>query len=475
MMNSSSLSKAKIALALAAACALATTASLWLGRPSIALLGAAGALAAAIAGFLFIGRAGRVIAEAADYCAEISRGNFERRSVIVPDGGELAELHYAINDMVDRIDAYIRETTAVMGAVRNHKYFRRILPEGLAGALASGASIINGAMAVVETRIGEVNTSTTRFENAIRAVTDSISESSNVMIGMAESVDKGAKDTSELATAVAAAAEQATTNVQSVSRAADDLSSSSQQVAEKINQSAHIAEQAVQYAHKTDETMRGLDNAAARIGEVVDLINAIAEQTNLLALNATIEAARAGEMGKGFAVVAGEVKALASQTARATSEISEHVGAVQAATAEAVAAIGTIAETITEISGLTGEAVGTIESQRQRTEEIAHNVDQAFAGASEVTRNIHDVSVSSQETGKLAGNVFDASQNLIAQADTLSMEVKEFLLSLRRGPLDRRLGADPTYGGPERRDETEMAGEAAQDANAAGNAQAKAA
>ena len=452
MTNLSSLSKAKISAGLAAIGAIAAIASSWLGLYLPAVIGGCLALIGAISALVMLSRVQKVINDAAVYCGEISRGNFERRTVIIPDAGDLAELHYAINDMVDRIDAYIRETTAVLSAVRNHKYFRRILPEGLDGALASGASIINAAMATIEGRIGEVNTSTTRFENAVRDVTNAISASSATMIELAESVDKGAKNTSERATAVAAAAEEATTNVQGASKSAGELASSSQQAASKISHSADIASRAVEHAKKTDGIIRGLDSAAARIGDVVSLINDIANQTNLLALNATIEAARAGEMGKGFSVVANEVKALASQTANATGEISHHVEAVQSATQEAVAAIATITQTIEEISGLTSDAAETIDAQKTRTDEIAYNVDQAFAGASNVTENIHKVSMQTQDTGRLAGDVFGASQSLVSQADTLSAEVKAFLLSLRRGPLDRRLGEDPTYGGPERRD-----------------------
>ncbi|MEZ5841839.1 MAG: HAMP domain-containing methyl-accepting chemotaxis protein [Hyphomicrobiales bacterium] len=401
---------------------------------------------------VLIARAKSAIRLAEGLCQDIVRGDFEKRIFRVVDGGEIAELQHSVNDMVDRIDAYIRETTAVMSAVRNHKYFRRILPEGLDGALLTGANIINEAMVVVQTRIGDVNQSTSRFETAIKGVVDSISASAEHMNELANSVDTGARNTSEKATAVAAAAEEATTNVQDVARSAANLATASQGISGKVTASADIARRAVEHVNRTDETVRSLSAAATRIGEVLDLINAIAEQTNLLALNATIEAARAGEAGRGFAVVANEVKALAGQTAKATGEISQHVGNVREATEAAVTAMAAIASTIDEISIITNEVVATIDGQSEATSEIAHNVEQAFAGAREVTVNIHDVSVHSQETGQIAATVLDAAHGLADQSEFLAHEVKEFLLSLRRGPLDRRFGNDPTYGGPERRD-----------------------
>ena len=453
MTNSSSLSKIVIVAGAGAIASLASIGAALTGETMIAA-GAAGiALLGSVGAVLLAKRAQSVVAETQRLCHAIVHGDFEARICGVRDGGELAELQFAVNDMVDRIDAYIRETTAVMSAVRNHKYFRRILPEGLDGALLSGAQVINEAMGVVQARIGEVNQSTTRFENAIRSVVETISTSAETMTGLATSVDDGARQTSLKATAVAAAAEEATTNVQDVARSAGKLATSSQEISTKVTNAAEIAAQAVSHVRRTDDTVRSLDTAAARIGEVLDLINAIAEQTNLLALNATIEAARAGEAGRGFAVVASEVKALAGQTAKATGEISAHVGSVQTATSAAVEAMAAIASTIDEISRITAEVVATVDGQNEATSEIAYNVEQAHLGASEVTVNIHDVSINSQETGKIASTVLAAASGLSEQSVILAGEVKEFLLSLRRGPLNRRIGKDPDYAGPERRDD----------------------
>ena len=135
---------------------------------------------------------------------------------------------------------------------------------------------------------------------------------------------------------VAAASEEASTNVQSVASATEELSSSVNEISRQVQESARMANEAVDQARHTNDRVSELSKAAARIGDVVELINTIAGQTNLLALNATIEAARAGEAGRGFAVVASEVKALAEQTAKATGEIGQQITGIQGATQESV-------------------------------------------------------------------------------------------------------------------------------------------
>src|SRR5207253_7822042 len=141
---------------------------------------------------------------------------------------------------------------------------------------------------------------------------------------------------------------------------------------------------------ETDARINELSQAAGRIGDVVKLITAIAEQTNLLALNATIEAARAGEAGRGFAVVASEVKQLASQTAKATEEISAQIAGMQTATQDSVAAIKEIGGTIGRISDIASTIAAAVEEQGAATNEIARNVGEASKGTAQVATSITD-------------------------------------------------------------------------------------
>src|SRR6267154_4882311 len=172
------------------------------------------------------------------------------------------------------------------------------------------------------------------FESAVGEIIETVSSASTELEASASTLTKTAERAQELTTMVAAASEEASTNVQSVASATEEMASSVNEISRQVQESARMAGEAVDQARKTNDRVSELSKAAARIGDVVELINTIAGQTNLLALNATIEAARAGDAGRGFAVVASEVKALAEQTAKATGEIGQQITGIQAATQE---------------------------------------------------------------------------------------------------------------------------------------------
>jgi methyl-accepting chemotaxis protein len=269
------------------------------------------------------------------------------------------------------------------------------------------------------------------FERGATALLQSVSTSVRHLHEAAESMTRGAQDTGEKSSAVAAASEQASANVQTVAAAAEELSSSVREIARQVTQSSQIAAEAVAQAERTNAIVHGLAGAAQRIGEVVNLINDIAAQTNLLALNATIEAARAGEAGKGFAVVANEVKSLANQTARATEEISAQIRGVQDETGNAVSAIGQIGQIIGRINEIAAGIASAVEEQGAATQEIARNVQQAAAGTDEVSSNIAGVSLAAQENGRSARLVYESADELKGNADSLAGEVHKFLSGIK--------------------------------------------
>jgi methyl-accepting chemotaxis protein len=269
------------------------------------------------------------------------------------------------------------------------------------------------------------------FESSVKGIVQMVSSASTELQTTAQSMSATAEETSRQSTAVAAASEQATTNVQTVASAAEELSSSIAEISRQVAESTRIAGQAVTDADNTNSQVQALAEAAQKIGDVVKLINDIAGQTNLLALNATIEAARAGEAGKGFAVVASEVKSLATQTAKATEDISAQIKSIQGATTDSVRAIQGIGQTIGRINEIATTIASAVEEQGAATKEIARNVQQASAGTAEVSSNISGVTKAAGETGAASTQVLGAAGELAKQSETLSAQVDGFIAKVR--------------------------------------------
>jgi methyl-accepting chemotaxis protein len=269
------------------------------------------------------------------------------------------------------------------------------------------------------------------FEHGVRASLDSLARAATDMQATSRSLSSTASEASHQAASVASVAEQASNNVQTVAAATEELSSSVAEIGRQVGQSTGVAGQAVAEANRTNVTVQGLSAAAQKIGDVVKLISDIASQTNLLALNATIEAARAGEAGRGFAVVANEVKSLASQTAKATDEISTQVGAMQDATTEAVHAIEGISRTIGAINEITSAISVAVEQQGSATNEIARNVQEAAKGTGQVSDKIAAVNKAAENTGAVSSSVSATAEQLSKQATTLRADVDRFLGNIR--------------------------------------------
>jgi len=334
--------------------------------------------------------------------------------------GQLARRDYTFGLPSFKNTDEIGDLSRALGACRDS------LKSGDAMAAAQA-----GEQAVRTQRADSLARLTDAFDIKVGQMVGQVSASATELQATAESMTQTASQTTQQATNVAAAAEQASTNVQTVASAAEQLAASIAEISHQVALAAKAAGKAQEGVNHTDEVVKALADGAEKIGEVVNLISSIAGQTNLLALNATIEAARAGDAGKGFAVVASEVKSLATQTAKATENISQQIAQIQAATRTAVESIGGIGQTIVEISQLAAAVAAAVEEQGAATQEIARNVQQAAIGTHEVTSNINGVSLGASSTGSAATQVLGAAGELSQRAEQLRREVGEYIAGVK--------------------------------------------
>ena len=282
-----------------------------------------------------------------------------------------------------------------------------------------------------EARTRHIEKSVEEFRGAMEGVVRAVASSANSMRDTAQSIAKVASDANGQAVVAAGATEQASQSVAAVAGAAEELSASVEEISRQVHHSASVVDEAGQRTDKSVAEIESLAAATQRIDGVLNLIQTIAEQTNLLALNATIEAARAGDAGRGFAVVAHEVKALAEQTAKATTEIGENVGMIQTSTRNAVNAVREIGGVVRNINEVTSTIASAVAEQDAATREISANAQMAAQGNETLVGNIGSLSDAIGETSKAATSVLSASTDLTSTAEILSREVDKFFHNLR--------------------------------------------
>ncbi|WP_159436454.1 methyl-accepting chemotaxis protein [Pseudovibrio sp. Tun.PSC04-5.I4] len=269
------------------------------------------------------------------------------------------------------------------------------------------------------------------FSESMAALNVDIGKNFEILISTADGLTEIAEHSSAQTTSAAAAAEEASTNVQTVASASEELSASIEEITRQVSKTTQAISNASEAAIATNDKVASLDVAAQKIGNVVTLIKDIAEQTNLLALNATIEAARAGESGKGFAVVASEVKELASQTSKATEEISQQILSIQGSSKDAVQAIAEITGTINEINEFSQSIAAAMEQQGAATNEISGNVQQAACGTQGVAENMSKINATADETNNSAQHVHHACNQLNKNAQEQVQIVDTLLEGVR--------------------------------------------
>lgn len=348
--------------------------------------------------------------------------------------GAIAPLSRNINQVLDQFLAFGEESDRAMTSAAEGSYDRKIDTTGLGGDLAHVAGHINAMLDRMAANDKQLDMFTERMLRDAVTISMTVNEGNIANAHIVNGI-RMARDQSQN---MAAAIEEMVSGIQTISvdaETAADLSNKAQSVTDEGRRVMQTAmsefagvEQAVEQA---GARVTALSDASEAIASILSTIEAIAEQTNLLALNATIEAARAGEAGRGFAVVAQEVKSLASQTAKATGEISSQIGNMQTATEESVAAIKEIGSTIGRIAEISALIAAAVDEQGAATQEVAHNVQQAAQGTSEVASAITEVNKGARETGAASSQVLASAKSLTVESGRLGSEVEQFLAHIR--------------------------------------------
>lgn len=375
MMNLSSLSYARLSTGVVGVLAVVMVAAAWAGLAWVVSVAGVLALAAAGCGLYFMGRVTAAIQHTTRTCLALKEGQFDKRLLNITEQGDMGDMMWAINDMTDHVDAFIREASAAMDYVARNQYFRRILPNGMKGALGHGATVINRAADEVAAKIDSFANIAASLESSLKDVTQEVCSTVETLKEATQTMGQ---------------------NVEQTNMETDAIGGVSDLAQAKVRQTVDTAE---------------------NINSVIAIIHKIASQTNLLALNATIEAARAGEVGQGFAVVAGEVKNLSDQTAKSTLEITEQVHTLQRASND----ISTVFFG-TQQTGGSYQADGSTLKAKDDAKNIV-----ALIG--NIKAHMENISASSQQ-------VMDATDILstrsTARIQSLVQEMKGFMGELRK-------------------------------------------
>lgn len=357
--------------------------------------------------------------------------NFVLPAAVFPDGADIGRVLFHAAILV--VEALVLAWVAL-------KLERLFFAEGERAAEARAAQDAelranqersDAEIRAADDRREELRNLANSFEEAVGQVIERVISVSADLEGSASSLNASALRTKSVTQVVATASDRTSNNVQSVATASEEMASSVAEISRQVQDSVRIASGAAVQAESTNARIDHLAQAAKRIGDVVELINVIAGQTNLLALNATIEAARAGDAGKGFAVVASEVKALADQTAKATSEISQQVANIQSATNDSVAEIQDIVSVIRQMHEIATAIASAVEEQGIATNEIARSVQMAASETEEVRSQMVSLQNDVAETDGAASEVLSTAEALSRDNENLRNNVSRFLQQIR--------------------------------------------
>ncbi len=371
------------------------------------ILAIAGVLATAVVATLVVRGIIMRLDELSSRADEIAGGNLHVDLIEVGVRDEIGSLAESFNEMTTMLANVGARATAIASG--------RISQSAVDGEIPGE---LGGAFSIMSESLREMVSQLVRSADDLANAAEGLTTASGSMGSAAAKTSSEAKQAS-------GTGESVSDSVAQVAAAIDQMDASIRGVAANANEASSVASEAVEVARNTSDSIAKLDESSEEIGNVIKVINSIAEQTNLLALNATIEAARAGEAGKGFAVVANEVKELASQTARATEEISRRIEAIQTDTAGAVNANLQIGETIDRINTISVTIAEAVEEQSQTTAGIGQSVSIAASGTQDIARSVADVASAAEETSR---STEDATESAAAVAG-MAAELRQLVSS----------------------------------------------
>jgi methyl-accepting chemotaxis protein len=439
----------------------------------------------------FFKRETKILESIQDVVQDMCHGQFEKRITNINEKTELGRIAWKLNDALDQLEAFLRETHTARQYTQQRKYFRKALPAGMRGSFRTGLEDLNKSLAesaknaesiiqqkeYLSAQVQRISTYLEKVQNknltaqlvieredaigelssylnkTVQELRDIITRIDNTSSVLSESSLRSSEAVQQLTDTVRDQDIQTDEIVSSVTEMTATIGETSQNTVQAAQLSAQSVEDAVAGQSAVQKTIHGMQTIASgvqatvqmiekleggseRIGAIAKTIEEIADQTDLLALNAAIESARAGEAGKGFAVVADEIRKLAERTQASTKKIANTIRDIQESTQNVISASHEgnhqVAEGITlaEQAGNTiRDIVVSIERVNDIIQQIAITSEQQSGTANTIMERIKALAHGTTLTAENAQEIAEIITRLSEESQRLHALTKEFTLT----------------------------------------------